>query len=298
MIGIPLYNDINDLHRLTGATLRTRDPLFHGFDMAETNNLTVSELPPHRANFYTLALNLNTQHLHYTLNRVEFDNPRYFILCVAPGQVVRWQKAGDWFGYCLFFKSEFLGVPTAVNFLQQYPFFNFNETNLIPVQPGKEEPLLTNFRQLLSEQATESAFSRPIMQATLHALLWQVRRIYEEREHLTPATKAYAIIAAQFQYLVNEHYLIRTTVDDYADLLHVTTNHLSQTIQAATGQPAKRFITQRRLAEARYLLQYTNNQVAEVAHHLGFSEPTHFIKFFRKETGTTPAAYRISVQPM
>ncbi|GAB2583411.1 helix-turn-helix domain-containing protein [Spirosoma areae] len=298
MTGIPLYEDINQLHRLTGATLCTRNPLFHCFDMAETNNLVVTRLPPHRANFYTLALNLNTQNLHFTLNQTEFHDPRSFIVCVAPGQVVRWSKEGNWFGYCLFFKSEFLSVSTTVNFLQQYPFFNISETNLLPLQPGQETLLLPNFYQLLAEQQTDSAFSQPIMQATLQALLWQVRRIYEESQPMTPSRKAQAIITAQFQYLVNEHYLTKTTVDDYADLLSITANHLSQTVRDATGQPAKRFITQRRLAEARYLLQYMDNTIAEIADHLRFSEPTHFVKFFKKETGLTPLAYRASLRPV
>ncbi len=61
MKGIPLYTEINDLYQLTGAALRTHNPLFHCFDMAETNNLAVIELPPHRADFYTLALNFGTQ---------------------------------------------------------------------------------------------------------------------------------------------------------------------------------------------------------------------------------------------
>ncbi|TAE21951.1 MAG: helix-turn-helix domain-containing protein [Cytophagales bacterium] len=292
MTGIPLYTNINDLHRVTGSALRTNNPLIHCFDMAETNNLLVGNLPPHRADFYTLALNLDTQGLQYTLNQNDFREPKFVIVCVAPGQVVQWSKEGDWFGYCLFFKGAFLEVSTPANFLQQYPFFNVNETNLLPIEPVHSEAMQTNFRQLIAEQQTAAAFSNPIMQATLQALLWQVRRVYEETNRITPSTKARAIITAQFQYLVNEHFRTLTTVDEYADRLNITANHLSQTVRETIGKSAKRIISQRRLTEACYLLQYTSNTIAEIGDHLCFSESTHFVKFFKKETGNTPVSYR------
>jgi hypothetical protein len=60
MKGIPLYKEINDLHKLTGSSLRSRIDSFHCFDMALANDIIVTELPPHRADFYTLALNFGT----------------------------------------------------------------------------------------------------------------------------------------------------------------------------------------------------------------------------------------------
>jgi AraC family transcriptional regulator, transcriptional activator of pobA len=75
-------------------------------------------------------------------------------------------------------------------------------------------------------------------------------------------------------------------------MLNITANHLSQTIKETTGNTAKSFITKRRLEEAKYLLSYTNNDVAEISFHLHFSEPTHFSKFFKKETNQSPIEFR------
>lgn len=292
MKGIPLYHEINQLHELTGSPLRTHNPLFHCFDMSLTNSLPVSELPPHRVSFYTLALNFGTQQLSYTLNEKTFHNQSSFLLCVAPGQVAHWQKRGDWFGFCTFFKSEFLNFNSQVNFLQQYPFFNINETNLIAVNEQHFKTLSVYFQQIISEQHSQSAFSSEVIRSALQAVLWQTRRIYEEQKHLDSETKASAAIAAQFQHLVNEFFLEATSVEEYADRLNITANHLSQTIKDATGVTAKSIITKRRLEEAKYLLKYTDNDVAEIAYHLGFNEPTHFTKFFKKETDITPVQFR------
>jgi AraC family transcriptional regulator, transcriptional activator of pobA len=290
--GIPIYNEINDLHQLTGSTLRTGNPLFHCFDMAETNNLEVTALPPHRVSFYTLALNYGTKNLAYTLNDQSFKNPSHFVLCVAPGQVAKWEKKGDWFGYCTFFKSGFLQFNSQVNFLQQYPFFNINETNLLPVTDQQFQTLSVYFQQIISEQDSQSSFSEEVIRSAFQAILWQTRRIYEEAGQVSASQKAGAGIAAQFQYLVNEHFAEKIAVEEYARLLNITANHLSQTIKEATGKTAKSIITQRRLEEAKYLLLYTDNDIAEIAFHLNFAEPTHFTKFIKKETGSTPNQIR------
>jgi AraC family transcriptional regulator, transcriptional activator of pobA len=42
-------------------------------------------------------------------------------------------------------------------------------------------------------------------------------------------------------------------------------------------------------------LQYSSNTVAEIGYLLNFSEPTHFTKFFKKETGLTPIEFRSRV---
>jgi AraC family transcriptional regulator, transcriptional activator of pobA len=290
--GIPIYKEINDVHQLTGSSLRSRNPLFHCFDMAETNNLPVKELPPHRVSFYTLALNFGTKNLAYTLNDQSFKNPSHFLLCVAPGQVAKWEKKGDWYGYCTFFKSGFLQFNSQVSFLQQYPFFNINETNLLPVTEQQFQTLSVYFQQIIREQDSQSSFSGEVIRSAFQAILWQTRRIYEEAGQVTASQKACAGIAAQFQYLVNENFAKKIAVEEYAQLLNITANHLSQTIKEATGKTAKSIITQRRLEEAKYLLLYTDNDIAEIAFHLNFAEPTHFTKFIKKETGNTPNQIR------
>lgn len=217
------------------------------------------------------------------------------MLCVAPGQVARWEKRGDWYGYCIFFKSSFLQFAGQLNFLQQYPFFNIQESNLLPLAGEAEYcQLAVHFQQILAEQEQKAPFSDEIIRANFQVVLWLVRRLYENTRATTAAQRAGAVLAAQFQYLVNEHFLTQTTVEEYAHLLNVTPNHLSQTIRDFTGRTAKSLISERRLHEARYLLAYTPNDVAEIAYHLGFVEPTHFSKFFKKETGNTPLAYRKS----
>lgn len=292
MKGIPLYEEINEIHEMTGSALRTLNPLFHCFDMAQANDLKVEAVPPHRAAFFTLALSFGTEGLSYQLNENVFDRTDNFILCVAPGQVATWEKKGNWLGYCIFFKAEFLHFAEQVNFLQQYPFFNIQETNLIPLEEPSFRNIKVLFEFILEEQAGRQPFSDEICRSYFQSILWKVRRVYERESENNASQRAGDIIAAQFQYLVNERFLERTRVEDYADMLNISANHLTQTIKHITGKSAKSIINERRLNEAKYLLRYTDNQISEIAYHLQFSEPTHFGKFFKKAEGRTPLAYR------
>lgn len=213
------------------------------------------------------------------------------MLCTAPGHVAAWKKQGDWFGYCSFFKSEFLLFDDQINFLQQYPFFRINESNLLPIDVVTFRAMKQVFRQIVDEQGNADKFSTEIIRSYFQGVLWQVRRIYEKTV-ATPSQRAGSALAARFQWLVNEWSLEKISVGEYAELLHVSPNHLSQIVKHVTGQTAKHIISQRRLLEAKHLLAYTNNSIADVSRHLKFSEPTHFTKFFKKNAAQAPRACR------
>jgi AraC-like DNA-binding protein len=44
--------------------------------------------------------------------------------------------------------------------------------------------------------------------------------------------------------------------------------------------------------EAKRLLAHSLFPVANIGYEIGFSEPTNFVKFFRRETRLTPGAFR------
>ena len=55
---------------------------------------------------------------------------------------------------------------------------------------------------------------------------------------------------------------------------------------------AKAFIAARINLEAKRLLVHTDWPVALIAERLGFDEATNFSKFFKRESGATPAQFR------
>lgn len=67
---------------------------------------------------------------------------------------------------------------------------------------------------------------------------------------------------------------------------------LTRAALLVTERSANAVLTERLVLEAKRLLAHTLLPVATVGDQLGFAEATNFVKFFRRETGLTPGAFR------
>lgn len=91
---------------------------------------------------------------------------------------------------------------------------------------------------------------------------------------------------------VERHYRHTRRVEDYADRLGCSVRTLTRACLAATGRSAKQVIDERVALQARRLLAATNEPIAGIGRHLGFPEPTNFGRFFSREVGLSPGAFR------
>jgi AraC-like DNA-binding protein len=290
--GIPVYRELSEIHEATGSLLRVTNPAFHCFNMGDISR-EMRSLRPYRCDFFTLALSFGSRNFSININDHSFNDLEKFLICVAPGQVSSFKKEGEWAGFCTFFKAEFMQYKSGLNFLDDYPFFNIQETNLFPVTAEQFNSLSLHYRQILEEQQKGEAYHAEVIRCSFQAILWQVRRTYESVKVKQVSDKAAIVIASKFQYLVNQFFTSRIFVEEYAEMLSISPNHLTQTIKEATGKTAKSIISQRRAEEAKYLLKYTHEDISTISYHLHFSEPTHFNKFFKKASGYTPLNYRM-----
>ena len=96
----------------------------------------------------------------------------------------------------------------------------------------------------------------------------------------------------ELRRLVDEHFRKERLINFYARKLAMTADRLNDHVKRATGVTAGHLIRQRVLTEAKRQLVFTNQPIHEIAYDLAFSDPSHFTRFFRKQTGTTPQAFR------
>ncbi|GGM06215.1 hypothetical protein GCM10012279_25070 [Micromonospora yangpuensis] len=81
-------------------------------------------------------------------------------------------------------------------------------------------------------------------------------------------------------------------VEDYATRLGCSVRTLTRACLAVTGRSAKQVIDERVALQASRLLAATDEPIAEIGRHLGFPEPTNFGRFFTREVGHSPGAFR------
>ena len=92
--------------------------------------------------------------------------------------------------------------------------------------------------------------------------------------------------------LVETHFRTERLLNFYAAKLAMTADRLNDHVKRATGVTAGHLIRRRVLTEAKRQLVFTNQPIHEIAYDLAFSDPSHFARFFRKQTGSTPQDFR------
>jgi len=98
----------------------------------------------------------------------------------------------------------------------------------------------------------------------------------------------------RFRELVEAHFAEHWPVERYAEALNLTESRLNRMSQKGFGQSAFALTQDRLLLEARRKLIYTSTPVSQLAYELGFSDPAYFCRFFKKQAGLAPSAFRAS----
>jgi AraC family transcriptional activator of pobA len=92
--------------------------------------------------------------------------------------------------------------------------------------------------------------------------------------------------------MVEENFRRERQIGFYAGRLAMTSDRLNDHVKRATGVTAGHLIRQRVLTEAKRELVFSGRAIHEIAYELGFADPSHFARFFRKQTGMTPQDFR------
>lgn len=130
-----------------------------------------------------------------------------------------------------------------------------------------------------------------IVENLLHNLLREATRAARPPGAGPP--QAYRELAAW----LDQHYAERITLAALATRLHLSVPHLCAEFRRHCGLPPIEYVIRLRLHRAHQLLQDRNRGVAEVAAMVGYDDPRHFAKLFRRRFGRTPSAGRRSSIP-
>ena len=82
------------------------------------------------------------------------------------------------------------------------------------------------------------------------------------------------------------------SVEDLSRALHFSRVTLYKKLSSLTGKAPLDFIRHIRLKRAADLLSKSQLTVAEIAYEVGFNNPKYFAKFFKREFGVQPSAYK------
>jgi len=165
-----------------------------------------------------------------------------------------------------------------------------------PVVPLAEDELARLsglFRDLHEERFLAREGFRLAMRGYLALIAIAVARLAASRARTGAITLKPADPTVEaLRSLLEEHFRKERMLGFYAEKLAMTPDRLNDIVKRATGVTAGHLIRQRVLTEAKRQLVFTNQPIHEVSYDLGFADPSHFARFFRKQTAMTPQEFR------
>jgi AraC family L-rhamnose operon regulatory protein RhaS len=91
---------------------------------------------------------------------------------------------------------------------------------------------------------------------------------------------------------LHSHYDKKFSLDELARLFNTNRTTLTRQFHATTGLPVMAYLGRLRINRAALMLRDTELSVSEITAQLGFTNPTHFGRAFRKQMGYSPSEYR------
>lgn len=289
---IPNYKDINDFLKSIPSDYETKNPNFFCLRLKENEGSISNYKPPFRKDFYFIALVSNAGNTKITYDNTNVTKLNSFLVFQSPGLLYSFYRDKSANGYLIYFKKECLSF-FKPDFEKEFPFFNILHTNFFKLNEAKFQEFAPHFEEVFSAYENTNDRQHKVASIKFLALLYQLKEFSNafkqwEEGFITPQQ----ILLQKFIQLVNNFYIEKRTIEEYAALLNVTPNHLSQSIKSTSDKNALSYINERLVSEAKSLIQFTDFDIAEIAYQLNFSDPANFGKFFKRHTGQTPLEYR------
>lgn len=193
--------------------------------------------------------------------------------------------------YGLFDAGYVLATIKNPRALDELNFLQPDVTPVLPIDPSTQADWQAQLARLERAFRSDRPDRPAYISTLLYSFLLDVQLQFGQQvpsRHLSSAER----LTQQFRQLLARHILTRRSVNDYADLLAVTPNHLNKCVKEVVGKPASTLIADMLVLEAKVLLHQTDLPISEIAVRLGFDDLSYFGRFIRKHTGLTPTEYR------
>ncbi|MFI5135475.1 MAG: AraC family transcriptional regulator [Chitinophagales bacterium] len=252
-------------------------------DNEETRNFKAK---PHRHAYQEIIFVEKGTACH-RIDGEEYQIESPVVILVAQGKIHAFVPHPNMKAYVVRFTDQFITNCEADLFSQ---FFALSK---IPLNsPESQEKIHGLFQMMLDEFSSEKP-NKSFLRHLLQALIELLRDLREKKlcDGKVISKSNYELFGKFLQQL-EKHFTEEHTVEFYASNLNITPKKLGIVCKEIFGDSPSRIIEKRLTLEAKRLLMYTSQSVAEITFALGFNDQSYFTKAFRKNEGVTPTAFR------
>jgi AraC family transcriptional activator of pobA len=138
----------------------------------------------------------------------------------------------------------------------------------------------------------DDPFYRPVLHSLLQSFLGIAASCYCTANNSKHQLLRPAQLAQAFKKMLTENMRTQKSPSAYAAELNVSESYLNEALKKTTGMPVSYWIMQEIALEAKRLLYYSEMNTKEIAHTLGYEDPTYFSRVFKRVAGVTPLEFR------
>ncbi|MEM6894979.1 MAG: helix-turn-helix domain-containing protein [Bacteroidota bacterium] len=171
-------------------------------------------------------------------------------------------------------------------------FFGTQDIPIITIDPPHRRKFELWYEVFAEEFGTPDNIQGDMLQMLLKRLIIMSTRLAKEQLIVKNLNNEQIDTIRKFNFLVDLHYKTKRKVSDYAELLFKSPKTLSNLFSIYNQKPPQQIILDRIALEAKRMMHFTEKQNQEIAYELGFNDPSHFSRFFKKMTQMTPSEFR------
>jgi len=211
----------------------------------------------------------------------------YYVLPSQVHHLIQTNRAGGWF----------LAVDTSLIPPGLRDVFEHRVNLQVPCRlTDFELKQYSNLLGLLREEFIErqdDKYYLPIIHTLVKTFLAMAASSYNTVEKTENSDTRSAELARQFKNLLAAHSHVIKSPSAYASKLNVSSGYLNESIKKVTGSTVSYWIQQEIFSEAKRLLYHSDIDVKEIAHDLGYTDYSYFVRSFRKVYGLSPLKFRL-----
>ncbi|GEP49539.1 AraC family transcriptional regulator [Flavobacterium noncentrifugens] len=247
---------------------------------------------PHRHSSYLLVFFTKGSGTHeIDFDMYEIQPGSLFVL--QPGQIHNWNLSDDIDGFVVIYAQEVYDLYFGQKNVKDYPFYMSNSSKPEwQLNTDEQRQILPYFEAMIIENSIKNKFSIDKMLNLLDCIHIEMARKYAVSE--MHAAHSYNTKIKQFETEIERYFKHEKLPSFYASKLSITLKHLNRISNEILGKTATKVVINRVILEAKRMLTDKNLSVNEVADALGYDDYSYFARVFKKQTGLSPTAFRMS----
>ncbi|OJJ14862.1 AraC family transcriptional regulator [marine bacterium AO1-C] len=260
--------------------------------------------PTYRADYFTFGF-VKDGAGSYTIDDYRFPYDSNTIYFSNPGHIKSFEVDELQDAYMITLTESFLRENVYTNIFEEFPFLLAEIVPPKKLSAARFSEFETLYKQIMVEYEKLSVYKNKILGNLFVVLLLKLKEefwvnydpIIEGNRNSQIVKSFKHLLESEFRQLMeNSPQEGKLQVQHFAEKLNLHPNYLNSVIKSKTGNTVNQWISSRTLSTAKLLLMNTSYSSKEIAYKLGFSEPTHFSRFFKKHTQTSPSIFRKSHQ--